>query len=169
MNKNTLLAIALVVLVILGLMIWGRVNASRSPVANHAGSPGGGASALTASESFFDFGTISMKNGNVEHVFKITNGSGAEINLSSVYTSCMCTAAYLETPKGEKGPFGMEGMGYLPPANETIPAGESRDVKAVYDPNAHGPSGVGKIDRFVYLTDDTGGTLELEIKANVTP
>ena len=68
-----------------------------------------------------------------------------------------------------KGPFGMAGMGYVPPANETIKPGESRIVRVVYDPNAHGPAGVGQIDRFVTLTDSSGGTLQFEIKALVTP
>ena len=53
--------------------------------------------------------------------------------------------------------------------NETIKAGESRIIRAVYDPNAHGPAGVGPIDRFLILTDSSGSKLELEIKAIVTP
>ena len=63
----------------------------------------------------------------------------------------------------------MPGMGYVPPANETIKAGESRMIRVVYDPNAHGPAGVGRINRFVELVDSSGGTLGLEIKALVTP
>ena len=82
----------------------------------------------------------------------------------------MCTSAFNVEPNGSlKGPFKMPGMGYVPPANETIKAGESRVVRVVYDPNAHGPAGVGRIDRFVTLTDANGGTLQLEIKALVTP
>ena len=63
----------------------------------------------------------------------------------------------------------MPGMGYVPPANELIKAGESRTIRVVYNPNAHGPAGVGRIDRFVTLTDEAGGALQLEIKALVTP
>ena len=169
MNKKTVFIGALVIVAIVGLMLWGRANAGKG-VANHAGAPQGAvASSLTAAETLYDFGTISMKNWTVSHLFTVTNGTNAPVYLTSVYTSCMCTAAYLETPKGEKGPFGMQGMGYLPPANETIAPGESREVKVVYDPNAHGPAGVGAIDRFVYLVDDKGGTLQLEVKAVVTP
>ena len=82
----------------------------------------------------------------------------------------MCTTAYLIGPQGEKGPFGMPGHGgAVRPANEIIKAGEGRDVKVVFDPNAHGPAGVGAIDRSIYLTDDAGDTLELGIKVVVTP
>ena len=168
-NKTTI-TIALVILAIVGLMLWGRSNASSAQPANHAGAPQDGtASTLSASETLYDFGTISMKNWTVNHLFTVTNNTQTTVQLQSVYTSCMCTNAYLQTPKGEKGPFGMQGMGYVPPANETIGPGESREVKVVYDPNAHGPAGVGVIDRFVYLVDDKGGTLALEIKAVVTP
>ena len=57
----------------------------------------------------------------------------------------------------------------MSPANEIIKAGESRKIRVVYDPNAHGPAGVGQIDRFIELTDSNGAKLQLEIKANVTP
>ena len=63
----------------------------------------------------------------------------------------------------------MPGMGFVPPANEVIKAGEIRAIRVVYDPNAHGPAGVGQIDRFVELTDSSGGAIQLEIKALVTP
>lgn len=124
---------------------------------------------LSAEKKLFDFGTISMANGKVSHIFTVTNPTDKNINVKAVSTSCMCTSAYIESPSGEKGPFGMQGMGYLPPANEIIKAGESLNIKVVYDPNVHGPAGVGSIDRLIYLADESGGTLQLEIKAMVTP
>jgi len=163
--KKTIIIGTVIVLGPIGLMLWGRGSQT-------AGSPQnpGVISSLTASEKSFDYGTISMKDGLVDHVFKITNSSDEAVYVEKINTSCMCTNAYIEGTSGEKGPFGMEGHGgYLPPANETIKAGESRDIKVVYDPNAHGPASVGAIDRFVYLTDASGGTLQLEIKALVTP
>ncbi|KKR70407.1 MAG: hypothetical protein UU13_C0006G0009 [Candidatus Nomurabacteria bacterium GW2011_GWB1_40_7] len=127
-------------------------------------------SQLTASETFYDFGTISMKDGKVSKVFKISNSSEGDINLMSVSTSCMCTVAYVAGQDGsKKGPFGMPGHGVVPRVNEIIKAGESRDIEVIYDPNAHGPAGVGIVDRFVYLEDENGNKLQFEIKANVTP
>lgn len=125
---------------------------------------------LSAEETFYDFGTISMANGNVSKVFKVTNSTNTDIFIPSLTTSCMCTAAYLIQPDGtKKGPFGMPGMGFVPKLNEMIEAGESVNIEVVYDPNAHGPAGVGMIDRFVYLEDINGNKLQFEIKANVTP
>ncbi len=126
-------------------------------------------STLVAAEVLYDFGTISMKNGLVDHVFKITNAGVRDVNVKKITTSCMCTSAYIKSASGEKGPFGMEGMGYVPPADELIKAGDARNVRVVYNPNAHGPAGVGVIDRLIYLADDAGGVFTLEIKAVVTP
>ena len=59
--------------------------------------------------------------------------------------------------------------GTVPKANEIIKAGESRKLRVVFDHNAHGPAGVGIINRVVTLEDNGGGILEFEIKAVVTP
>ena len=127
-------------------------------------------SRLTASETVYDFGTISMKNGNVTKEFTVTNSTTQDIIIKTILTSCMCTKAFIVEPDGNtKGPFSMPGMGYVPPANELIKAGESRIIRVVYDPNAHGPAGVGMIDRFINLSDDAGGAIQLEIKALVKP
>lgn len=162
--KNTIITGVVIMLGLIGLMIWGKNNQTTELTKKS-----GTTSFLTISEKIYDFGTISMKDGLVSHVFRITNSSDKDVYIKKMSTSCMCTRAYIETAKGEKGPFGMEGMGYVPPINETIKAGESRNVKVVYDPNAHGPAGVGMIDRFIYLVGTNGETTELEIKAVVTP
>ncbi len=172
MKSKTAFTIFSAVLVITGLFIWGyagRVGTTAS-VQGAPGASGTAKSVLTAPETFYDFGTISMKNWNVTKEFKVTNPTDKDVTVTTVLTSCMCTAAFIVSPDGSaKGPFGMAGMGYVPPANEIIKAGESRTIRVVYDPNAHGPAGVGQIDRFVELTDSSGGTLQLEIKALVTP
>jgi len=125
---------------------------------------------LRTEEILYDFGTISMKNGNVTKEFTVVNPTENDIFVEKVFTSCMCTKAFLVLPDGDiKGPFGMPGMSYVPPANEVIKAGENRVIRVVYDPNAHGPAGVGRIDRFISVVEKNGGTVQFEIKANVTP
>ena len=111
-----------------------------------------------------------MKDGDVSREFTITNSTDKDITVKTLLTSCMCTSAFIVRPDGKtKGPFKMPGMGYVPPANEIIKAGESRIIRVVFDPNAHGPAGVGQIDRFINLTDENGGELQFEIKALVKP
>lgn len=172
MESKTISIIAVVLLVFVGLFVWGYSEKGGTATAVQ-GAPGAASTtkgALTAPEVFYDFGTISMKNGDVTKDFTVTNPTSKDVFVSTVLTSCMCTSAFIVEPDGSsKGPFKMPGMGYVPPANETIKAGESRVIRVVYDPNAHGPAGVGRIDRFVTLTDANGGTLQLEIQALVTP
>lgn len=162
--KKTLIIGLVVVVGIVGLMLWGQsVQTKAEP------QPSGEIRSLSAPETAYNFGAISMRDGTVEHIFIVTNSSEKDIEIKRVFTSCMCTAAYIESANEEKGPFGMEGMGYIPPADETIKAGESRAVRVVFDPNAHGPAGVGAIDRLVYLTDVSGNAFQFEITAVVTP
>ncbi len=161
-GKGPVIIIALILVVLAGFFVIGERTSGQSGQDGDVGQ-------LQSSEKLYDFGTISMAKGNVEKIFKITNPTDKDIFVKTVTTSCMCTSAYIENGGAEKGPFKMPGMGYVPPANETIKAGGSIDIKVVYDPAAHGPAGVGPIDRFVYLKDADGGKIQLEIKANVTP
>lgn len=153
---------------VVGLMWWGR--AVQKPIVSANVSGATAPSALTVSEKVYDFGTISMKDGLVTKDFTVKNPTANDIFIPTLVTSCMCTKAFIVESNGTtKGPFGMPSMGFVPPANETIKAGDSRIIRVVYDPNAHGPAGVGTIDRFIVLTDSSGNSLQLEIKTVVTP
>lgn len=158
-------------LLFVGVFVWGATgNGGTAASVQGASAATTTTSALTASVTFYDFGTISMKNGLVTKEFTVTNPTSKDVFVPTLVTSCMCTKAFIvESDGSTKGPFGMPSMGYVPPADETIKAGESRTIRVVYDPNAHGPAGVGRIDRFITLTDASGGTIQFEIKALVTP
>lgn len=172
MKTKQVIAWALIVVGLFSLLwLTGRSNASNQNTKTETGNQSTDTqNQLTESETFYDFGTISMKNGNVSKMFKVTNETDKDILYPDLTTSCMCTTAYFIGLDGnKKGPFKMPGMGFVPKLNETIKAGQSANIEVVYDPNAHGPAGVGKIDRFVYLGDENGNKLQFEIKANVTP
>ncbi|OGG54632.1 hypothetical protein A3D62_00640 [Candidatus Kaiserbacteria bacterium RIFCSPHIGHO2_02_FULL_49_11] len=164
MDKKTIISLLLLVAGVLGLLLWGGSTASR-----------GGDNALVSSElvtatALYDFGRISMKDGNVRTRFSVTNPTSRDITLKSIVTSCMCTEAFIVNGDLKRGPFGMPGHGgVVPKANEIIKAGETREIEVVYDPNAHGPAGVGPIGRFIYLIEEDEKTLELQIRAVVTP
>lgn len=165
MNKKTIAIVGGIALAFVALWWFGARSQAALPDARQAQSTSG----LSAAESSFDFGTISMKNGKVSKSFRISNLTPADITLESVTTSCMCTAAYIVDGETRKGPFGMPGHNLVPKANDLVRAGETRDIEVVYDPNAHGPAGVGPVDRAVFLKDGNGGLLQLRIKAVVTP
>ncbi|KKT81942.1 MAG: hypothetical protein A3B99_04660 [Candidatus Yanofskybacteria bacterium RIFCSPHIGHO2_02_FULL_44_12b] len=166
MNKKVIAGIFVGTLVLIGGLIW-----LAKPAPDSIGGQADTTSSLLKSDgTFFDFGTISMKDGDVTKEFIVTNPTDKDILVTTLETSCMCTKAFMVKPDGTaKGPFGMRSMGYAWPINETIVPGESRTIRVVYDPNAHGPAGVGLIDRFVILTEESGSQLQLEIKAIVKP
>ena len=85
MNEKALIIGVLVVLGILGLMWMG----SRNQVEVTSSDDQLIKSFLTAKEVLYDFGTISMKNGNVSHLFRVTNSTDNDITIKTVTTSCM--------------------------------------------------------------------------------
>lgn len=128
-----------------------------------------GAGALVAAEPFYDLGTISMAAGKVSRVFKIKNSGTNPVHIKKIYTSCMCTTATLITKEGKAGPFGMPGHATIPTISQAITPNEEANVEAVFDPAAHGPAGVGKVRRTIYIeTDGQKEPLELTFEANVT-
>ncbi|MEK7669202.1 MAG: DUF1573 domain-containing protein [Patescibacteria group bacterium] len=166
--------IILACVIVIGLFVWGYFSKGGTTASVQGVSETNSTaskSLLIASEKFYDFGTISMKNGNVIKEFTVTNSGDKDVTVGTVLTSCMCTTALIVGPDGStKGPFGMAGHGgSVPPANEIIKVGESRIIRVVFNPNAHGPAGVGPIDRFITITDTSGDTLQFEVKAVVTP
>ena len=116
-----------------------------------------------------DFGTISMAKGEVAHEFKIKNIGSEEVKISKIFTSCMCTTVQFIKGDIQKGPFGMAGHGYVPPVNELLAPDEEAVVKVVFDPTAHGPAGVGKIERTVHVEGISSMLAELNFTANVIP
>ena len=166
MNIKIIITVFVGTFVVIGGLIW-----LAQPTASlNTGQISSTGSLLKSSEKSFDFGTISMINGNVNHEFQIVNSSEQSIVIKKIYTSCMCTTANFKTNGRTYGSFGMPGHGGgATRSNITLNPGSTGNLEVVYDPNAHGPAGVGPIDRFVYIEDKNGGQLELEIKAIVTP
>lgn len=172
--KNVIITIVSTVLVVVALIFATRSGILGDKATTGSVSNGSVSNAVAESlnlevpEKFFDFGTISMAKGDVEHVFKIKNTGASPINLVKLYTSCMCTTSYLKVGEYDRGPFGMPGHGIVPKVNKELLPGQEAEIKVVFDPTAHGPSGIGIIERVVYL-ESSGGTVEFSFKTNVTP
>jgi hypothetical protein len=63
----------------------------------------------------------------------------------------------------------MLGHGSIPSINLDLAGGQTALVEALYDPNAHGPAGVGDIERSVFVESPGGVKYEMKFKATVTP
>ena len=145
------------------------VSAQAAPVAQAQAPQQAGA--LVSSRRNYDFGTISMAAGKVSTTYRIKNEGAAPLAFDKIYTSCMCTEASLITASGRKqGPFGMPGhAGPLKPVSGQLAPGETALLEVVFDPAAHGPSGVGRIERVITVETRGAAPLELGMVAMVTP
>ncbi len=163
MNTKIILGLGGAVVVLLALMFWASPKTQPAPV-------GAAFNGLSAPETFFDFGRISMAAGKVRHSFAVKNDSLETVQLGRLYTSCMCTQATWIESGEHLGPFGMPGHGFVPPLRQELAPGQSATIEVEFDPAAHGPAGVGQIQRQVFLESENGQQLaELDFSANVIP
>ncbi len=164
MNK---IVIGIIALLLLGGVVWIARPDSQSTAATLSTSSNG---TLTVEEANnYDFGTISMAAGKVTHSFKIKNTGNETVTINKMYTSCMCTTALLKKGDKQFGPYGMPGHGAIPKIGQAINPNEEATVEVIFDPAAHGPAGVGRIERAVYLENNAGDPIELMFVASVTP
>ncbi len=125
-------------------------------------SPQGGASlqktagaSLQTFETSFDFKDIKYSGGNVERAFKIKNSGTADLTIANLSTSCMCTQVFFQKASIVSPRFGMQGHSSESGWKGVLKQGEEASIVAVFDPTAHGPSGVGPISRLVsFETND---------------
>lgn len=111
---------------------------------------------LVAGHYEYDMGTISMANGKVKHSYQLKNEGPDALQISKVFTSCMCTTAQVKTTDGKVyGPFGMSGHGANTETDVEILAGQDFELTVEFDPLAHGPDAVGPVQRVVYVKTNT--------------
>lgn len=164
--KNAMWSVGIIVVFLVVLVV---VASPRTPAVNGEQGRTESDNQLLATETSYNFGSISMKNGMVERDFVLTNGGTSPITVTKLYTSCMCTKALLKIGDSQVGPFGMPGHAAIPSIRELVQPGEQVIVRVIFDPNAHGPAGVGKIDRVVTVENNGGDPVELRFSALVTP
>lgn len=171
-GNNMLYALIAISIIAIGFGVYRSQQKAANPVpqAQAAVQPAGQPGVLTSARPSYDFGTISMKAGDVSTTYRIKNEGSAPLALDKIYTSCMCTTATLVTANGRKqGPFGMPGHGPLKPATGQLAPGETALLEVVFDPAAHGPSGVGRIERVITVETKGARPLELWMAAMVRP
>ena len=162
------LTLLIIIAVVLGVGIWFAQPGTTEPKTATLGTDRE-SSLLVAEELAYDFGTIRMANGKVSHEFKFRNAGTAPVTLTQLFTSCMCTEATLVMIGREYGPFGMPGHGFGPRLDAVLEPGASAIVRVTFDPNAHGPAGIGPITRVASLENDSSAPLEVIITGQVTP
>lgn len=127
------------------------------------GTGGSSDASLVTLESVYDFGEISMSDGIVETRYTLANTGDRPITIQDVYTSCMCTRAEIIESGVSRGIFGMPGHSQGPKPRVEILPGQLVVIKAIFDPAAHGLSGVGKASRSIYVKTNSRQTPEIEL------
>lgn len=162
--KVVLIGLVLTIALIAG-GVWG-ISAMQSPPAPVNSQNTG---QLEAMETKYDFGKISMAKGKVTKAFSVKNTDTKTATVTKLFSSCMCTTATLVAGDKKVGPFGMPGHGVIPQISVEIPPGETADVKVEFDPAAHGPAGIGLVQRTVTLELNGQSPLTFSFSAAVTP
>ena len=98
-----------------------------------------------------DFGTVSVRGGEVSTSFVIENRGDGDLVISDMETSCSCTSATI-VYNGKEGPrFNMREHGTNPKGwSQRIHPGEKAYLKVYYSPTVH-PDIRGEVIRFVTL------------------
>lgn len=159
-NKNIIYVIGTIIFI--GILILMVANSKNAAPENKTAVSS--VSTLSVLNNNFDFKTLEMKDGKVTHNFEVKNNGSEPVVIKKAYTSCACTTASILDASGDKyGLFGMQGhKGLLLNTNIEVKPGEIATVTAIFDPATHGPKGVGKIKRIIYL--DTNSTVESQIQ-----
>ncbi|OHA64269.1 MAG: hypothetical protein A2842_01775 [Candidatus Wildermuthbacteria bacterium RIFCSPHIGHO2_01_FULL_48_25] len=165
MNKSIVLIVGVTAILFAGIVFLARPSEQENNQENQVL----GQSTFMAEHGMFSFGTISMAQGKVNHEYRVINQGSEPITIGKVYTSCMCTEALVLKDGKTYGPYGMAGHGFIPKVGVTLEPGESMQVRAVFDPAAHGPAGVGMVQRTIIVENSDGAPLELNFEATVTP
>lgn len=154
-TKNIIITLAGLVVLSAGIMVFSNAFGN-NPIAS------AGDASLAISEKSWNFGTIPMSEGIVTKEVQLSNDSGNPMAITHLETSCMCTTAQIVHEDGTKsGVKGMPGHGGTSSLSETVMPGETVTLLVSFDPNAHGPSGTGLINRTVRI--ETNSDIQPEI------
>lgn len=117
----------------------------------------------------YQLGDIPRTGGIITKEYTFNNTTDKTMTLYKITTSCMCTKAKVVVDGKETKFFGLEHTGDKnAPVNLAIKPGQTSKVVFEFDPNAHGPRGVGPFDRTIQLIfSDPQGVQEFKFNGNV--
>ena len=125
---------------------------------------------LAMQNPFIEYGTIAQDQGKISMDFEVKNNGDEPVIVKRMYTSCMCTTATLTSEGKTSLSVGMAGGGHGGGGSDLIykriQPGETAIVNVIFDPNAHGPGGVGANRRSIYLETNSSMTPQLELGFN---
>lgn len=122
---------------------------------------------ITIEPAYFDFGDVSVAEGEVSTTMKVKNDGKTDLIISKMESSCGCTTAALIV-NGVEGPrFRMPGHGKNPENwSATLAPNEEAELKIYYDPTVH-PNLRGAVTRTVSVFSNDPVDFEVRVKIEV--
>ncbi|HZJ18694.1 MAG TPA: DUF1573 domain-containing protein [Patescibacteria group bacterium] len=146
MDKKFIIGIIIFIVLIVGsAIIFAGNSSSKAVVEKTLGAK------IQIDHSSKSLGDIIYDKGIVAHSFPLKNIGTKNLEVANLSTSCMCTKVYIKTSSEKSDEFGMKGMSSPSDWKGIIKPGESAEIVAEFDPQYHGPQGVGPISRSVSM------------------
>lgn len=164
MNKKFVIGIIVFILLIFGLAIaFAGKGSQKAIVEKTLGAK------IEIDHSSKELGNMEYDKGIVIHSFPVKNIGTKDLEIANMVTSCMCTNVYLKDKSGKSAEFGMKGMTSPSDWKGIIKPGEKAEIVAAFDPQYHGPQGVGPISRTVSMetNDPDHPYVEFSFEGNV--
>lgn len=109
---------------------------------------------LVVEPAQIDLGKVPMKEQVVTTTFTVRNEGQSDLTITSLYTTCGCTTAVLETSQGTSPIFGAN-LGENPSDwSAVLVPGEEALLVGTFDLMFHGPEAVGTFRRAIYIVSD---------------
>lgn len=149
------------VLIILGLITFGILALGVWLLSRPVGVevPKSDLAKASVTETNHDWGEIKLNGGKVEKIFMVKNSGTGPLKLSDISTSCMCTTAQVIIDGKGSPLFGMHQKSSW--VGE-VQAGKEAELKIVFDPAFHGPSGIGAMTRQITVATNDKANPKLE-------
>lgn len=114
---------------------------------------------LTADEKTFDWGEIAYSGTDATKTFTIKNSGTEVLKLTNIKTSCACTKAQVVIDDKSSPYFSMHTtsswIGEISPGKEA-------SLTVIFDPDFHGPSGVGAVERLISMETNDAANPQIE-------
>lgn len=101
-----------------------------------------------------DLGKVPMEEQVVTVTFTVRNEGQSDLTITSLYTTCGCTTAVLETSEGTSPIFGANLAENRSDWSAVLVPGEEALLVGTFDLMFHGPDATGTFRRAIYIVSD---------------
>jgi len=117
----------------------------------------------------YDFGRVKLTSGLVIHQYPIKNTGNTDLKIANLASSCACTKVYFKSASQESPRASMKGMTKISDWVGILKPGENGEIIIEFDPNFHGPQGIGIITRTISFetNDNQNSYTELSFNGEV--